>query len=163
LLYEHGIFVPVTGNIYLGSILGARTMSEHQQCEERKRRLCNACCSLLHCHKKGIARLIIISAFLFRLCRASRSYCDGLNETNQKTWRIVHDALVAAKIFSGSSPILWRIELKRLSERSGTNSGAIPTPCKEDERCSQARSRSRIASSCAPSVTCTCAMASPGR
>src|SRR5438128_10977804 len=70
---------------------------------------------------------------------------------------------VAANTFSGSSPIFWRIDLKRLSERNGANSGAIPAPCNDDERCSHARSSSRMASSCAPSATCTCAMASPGR
>ncbi|HXX42446.1 MAG TPA: site-2 protease family protein [Chthoniobacterales bacterium] len=78
-----------------------------------------------------------------------------LNTLNQRT-------IPTPKTFSGSSPILFKIERNRLSERSGANSGAMPTKCSEEDRSSQARSSSRIASSSAWSATCTCAIASPG-
>ena len=73
-----------------------------------------------------------------------------------------NQAAVIAKTFCGSSPILSTIETKRLSERSGSKSGAMPMKCNDEECSSYARSNSLIASSCSFNTTCTCAIASPG-
>ena len=90
--------------------------------------------------------------------RQKPRYAFAVVETGASNQR----AGAAANTFSGSSPILRTIDKKRSSERNGTNSGAIPTKCNDDDRSTQARSSSRIASSWSCNATWTWAMASPG-